>query len=299
MHGGHLGPELLAKLELLRIATRRVHPGRFAARTRSRRLGSGIDFADHRPYTPGDDFKSIDWPLYARLDQLMIRLSEEETEVHVHLLVDVSRSMDLTVGASMSDSKSDVSRLVATALAYVALSNLDQVHVWPFARELGRPHVLARRRSEVLRVDPLLRGAELAPGTDIVRAVRSFLGLRPMRGVVVIVSDLGDPAWSKAVDHLLHERHDVGIVHLQTHGEIELPLVGEQLDLVDGETGEILRGVTRAEMAAVRKRIREERERVQRYCRARGIPLVQTVTGAPTDLEHLVLGLFRTRGLLR
>ena len=92
---------------------------------------------------------------------------------------------------------------------------------------------------------------------------------------------------------------DVGIVHLQTHGEIDLPLVGEQLDLVDGETGEILRGVTRAEMATVRSRIRDERERVQRYCRAHGIPLVQTVTGAPTDLEHLVLGLFRTRGLLR
>jgi hypothetical protein len=94
-----------------------------------------------------------------------------------------------------------------------------------------------------------------------VQAVRSFLGCAHRAGVVVIVSDLGDPAWSKAVDHLLHERHDVGIVHLQTHGEIDLPLVGEQLDLVDGETGEILRGVTRAEMAAVRKRIRDERER--------------------------------------
>jgi uncharacterized protein (DUF58 family) len=297
--GSNLGPELLAKLELLRIATRRVHPGRFASRTRSRRLGAGIDFADHRPYTPGDDFKAIDWPLYARLDQLMIRLSEEETELHVHLLIDVSRSMDLTVGPTTTDPKSEVARLVATALAYVALANLDQVHVWPFARELGRPLALARRRSEVLRVGPLLRAAELERGTDLVQSVRSFLGLRPPRGVVVLVSDLGDPAWSKAVDHLLHERHDVGIVHLQTQGDIELPLEGEHFDLVDGETGEVLRGVTRSEVVAVRKRVREERERVPRFCRTRGIPLVQTVTGAPTDLEHLVLGLFRARGILR
>ena len=62
-----LNPDFLRKLEYLRVVSRKVHTGRFSALQRSRKLGRGIDFADHRPYTPGDDFKDIDWNLYGRL----------------------------------------------------------------------------------------------------------------------------------------------------------------------------------------------------------------------------------------
>lgn len=116
-----LPAELLAKLELLRVATRRAHPGRYAARTRSKKLGVGVDFADHRPYTPGDDLKHVDWTLYGRSGQLMVRLAEEETELNVHLLVDRSASMGLTVGAARGDDKRAVAQRVAVAIAYVAL----------------------------------------------------------------------------------------------------------------------------------------------------------------------------------
>ena len=294
-----LSPELLAKLELLRIATRRVHSGRYAARTRSRRLGAGIDFADHRSYTPGDDLKYVDWTLYGRLDQLMIRLSEEETELNVHLLVDVSRSMELDVGPVRGDTKARVAREVATALSYVALSNLDQVHLWPFAGELGRPFRPARRRAEVLRVWRHLEEVELSPGTDIEGAVQRMLQLTRARGVAILISDFPGSSWRRAVDRLLHERFDVGLVQLSAPGEVELPLRGERFDLEDGETGELLRGVTREHVERIRAASRRERREVGRYCRSRGVPLVQTMTGDPTDLEHLVLTLLRGRGLLR
>jgi uncharacterized protein (DUF58 family) len=276
-----------------------VHPGRFAARTRSRRLAAGIHFPDHRAYATGDDFKTIDWTHLGGLEQLMVRLSEEETELQVHLLVDVSRSMSLGVGDEIVDAKRDVARLVATALAYVALANLDQVRVWPFSRELGRPLVPPRRRSGVVAVNRYLEQAALPAGTDIDGAIRAFLSFRPHRGVVVLISDLADPSWSTGVDRLLHARHDVGIVHLETPGEAALEFPGERFDLVDGETGEVLRGVTRDELAAVRRLARQDRDFTEQYCRRRGVPLVATLTGAPTDLEHLVLGLLRTRGLLR
>ena len=294
-----LSPELLAKLELLRIATRRVHSGRYAARTRSRRLGAGIDFADHRSYTPGDDLKYVDWTLYGRLDQLMIRLSEEETELNVHLLVDVSRSMDLDVGEGTADPKSRVAREVATALSYVALSNLDQVHIWPFAGELGRPLRPPRRRASVVRVWEFLKSQELQAGTDIPGAVKRMLQLTRARGVAILISDLPGDAWRASVERLLHERFDVGIVHLSAPGEIDLPLKDERFDLVDGETGEVLHGVTRDQVEALRKAGRKERRDIKAFCRRRGIPLVQTTTGEPTDLEHLVLTLLRGRGLLR
>jgi len=294
-----LKPELLAKLELLRVATRRVHSGRYAARTRSRRLGAGIDFADHRSYTPGDDLKYVDWTLYGRLDQLMIRLSEEETELNVHLLVDVSRSMELSVGEQDGDLKSGLARQAAVALAYVALANLDQVRVWPFAGELGRPLVPARKRAEVVRIWNFLGAQELAPGTELLGAVKRFAQLSRNRGVVILISDLPGEDYRRACDMLLHERHDVGIVHLQTPGEVSVPLRGERFDLVDGETGDVLRGVTPDEVEAVRKATRQYGADLHLYCQRRGIPLVQTLTGDPTDLEHLVLTLFRGHGLLK
>ncbi|MCP4810662.1 MAG: DUF58 domain-containing protein [Proteobacteria bacterium] len=294
-----LSPELLAKLELLRIATRRVHSGRYAARTRSRRLGAGIDFADHRSYTPGDDLKYVDWTLYGRLDQLMIRLSEEETELNVHLLVDCSRSMDLDVGEGQADTKAHIAKEITTALAYVALSNLDQVHIWPFAGELGRPLRPARRRAEVVRVWKFLGEQDLAPGTDIDGAVKRMLQLTRSRGVAILISDLPGDAWRGAVERLLHERYDVGVVHLQAPGEIDLPLDGERFDLVDGETGEVMHGVTREQIQALRKQGREDRRDIAAFCRRRGVPLVQTTTGDPTDVEQLVLTLLRGKGLLR
>jgi len=294
-----LSPELLAKLELLRVATRRVHSGRYAARTRSRRLGAGIDFADHRSYTPGDDLKYIDWTLYGRLDQLMIRLSEEETELNVHLLVDVSRSMELDVGPVRGDTKARVARDVATALAYVALSNLDQVHLWPFAGSLGRPLRPARRRAEVLRVRQHLEEAQVEAGTDIDGAVRRMLQLTRARGVAILISDFPGSGWRLAVDRLLHERFDVGLVRLAAPGELELPLVGERFDLEDGETGEVLRGVTRDQVGQLRAALRTDRRELARWCKGRGVPLVETLTGDPTDLEHLVLTSLRGRGLLR
>lgn len=294
-----LSPELLAKLELLRIATRRIHPGRYAARTRSRRLGAGIDFADHRTYTPGDDLKFVDWTLYGRLDQLMVRLSEEETELNVHVLVDLSRSMTLDVGEVTADPKARVAAASAVALSYVALSNLDQVRVWPFSTELGRPLVPARRRAEVVRVHRFLHETTMEPGTDVLAAVRRFVQLSPARGVAVLVTDQADARVRSAIDLMLHQRYDVGMVHIGAPGELKLPLRGERFDLVDGETGEVLYGVSRSEVDAVRAATHREWGALEVFCRRRGVPLVQTVTGAPTDLEALVLTLFRGRGLLR
>ena len=294
-----LPSELMAKLELLRVATRRVHSGRYAARTRSRRLGAGIDFADHRPYTPGDDLKYVDWTLYGRLEQLMIRLSEEETELPVHLLVDLSKSMDHGVGPDSADTKSLVARTSAAALAYVALSNLDQVTVWPFAGSLGPPLALPRKRSSVIKVWDHLESLELPGGSDVLGAAQNWVSRPHQRGVVVLISDLAMEGWDKALEMLVHDRNDVGLVHLQAPSELQLPLRGQRFDLEDAETGEVLRGVTRAEIEALRAELPKAQAELERFCRRRGIAHVSTVTGEPTDLEHLVLTLFRGRGLLR
>ena len=89
-----LPPDLLARLERLELVSRKVFRGQIKGERRSRRKGQSVEFADFRPYVPGDDLRMIDWNLYARLDQLFLKLFQEEEDLHFHALVDASESMN-------------------------------------------------------------------------------------------------------------------------------------------------------------------------------------------------------------
>src|SRR5579862_9014554 len=123
-------------------------------------LGGGIEFADHREYTAGDDFRYLDWNLYARLDELLLKRFQEEEDLHVYLLLDCSRSMGFG-----TPPKFDFARQVTAALAYIALADLDRVSVVAYSQEILGDFPLARGKDRILS---LLRFLEnLTPqGTD-------------------------------------------------------------------------------------------------------------------------------------
>src|SRR5947207_173189 len=87
--------QFLKKLEYLFIVSKKVFQGRIRAERRSRKVGSGIEFADHREYAPGDDLRYLDWNLFGRQDKLQIRLFEEQEDLYIYLLIDGSLSMTL------------------------------------------------------------------------------------------------------------------------------------------------------------------------------------------------------------
>ena len=118
----------LKKLEILHIISRKVFTGRLRAERRTRKVGSGIEFADHRKYTWGDDFRYIDWNVYGRVDKLLLRLFEEEEDLYIYLLLDTSKSM--LIGEPL---KLHYAMQVAAALSYVGLANLDRVAIIPFS----------------------------------------------------------------------------------------------------------------------------------------------------------------------
>src|SRR5918911_875370 len=103
--------EFQRKLEYLAIVSRKVFAGRMRAERRTKKSGSGIEFADHRDYNPGDDFRYLDWNVYQRFGRLLLRLYEEEEDLSIYLLVDSSRSMGF--GAP---SKFDQARRLCAAL---------------------------------------------------------------------------------------------------------------------------------------------------------------------------------------
>ena len=141
--------DFLKKLEYLSLVSRRVFRGSLLAQRRTMQLGGGIEFADHREYTPGDDFRYLDWNLYARHDELLLKRFQEEEDLHVYFLLDCSRSMGFG-----EPPKFDFARQVTAALAYIALADLDRVAVDRLRRRHRRrlpadprqgPHPVAAR----------------------------------------------------------------------------------------------------------------------------------------------------------
>jgi hypothetical protein len=182
--------ELLRKLEYLSLVSRRVFQGSILAQRRSLRTGSGLEFVDHREYTDADDFRYLDWNLFARQDRLMIKRYEEEQDLNVYLLLDCSRSMGMG-----QPSKFVYARQVAAALAYIALADLDRVSVTPFAAGLGRELPPSRGKDCVLGLIRFLEGLPLLDEpTDLARAASAFSGRARRRGFVIVISDWLDRA---------------------------------------------------------------------------------------------------------
>src|SRR5262249_14815211 len=119
-----LSPNFLARLEQLELVSRKIIVGRFKGDRLSKRKGTRVEFADHRHYVIGDDLRFLDWNLFARLDKLFLKLFLEEEDLHVHLLLVNSLSMDFGTPTKLHYAKQ-----VAAALGFVGLINLDRVMV--------------------------------------------------------------------------------------------------------------------------------------------------------------------------
>src|SRR3954469_5617712 len=133
------GGDFLKKLEYLSLVSRRVFRGSLLAQRRTMQLGGGIEFADHREYTRGDDFRYLDWNLFARHDELLLKRFQEEEDLHVYFLLDCSRSM-----AFGDPPKFDFARQGPAALAYIALADLDRISVTAFADDVVADFPLTR-----------------------------------------------------------------------------------------------------------------------------------------------------------
>src|SRR6266446_4450207 len=157
--------DFLKKLEYLSLISRRVFRGQILAQRRTMQLGGGIEFADHREYTYGDDFRYLDWNLYARHNQLLLKRFQEEEDLHVYLLLDCSRSM-----AFGKPPKFDFARQVTAALGYIALADLDPpatAAVYALALHDALP--IYQRRGLALVISDLYDPGGFERGLDILR----------------------------------------------------------------------------------------------------------------------------------
>jgi uncharacterized protein (DUF58 family) len=283
-----LEPALLARLERLQLATRRRLAGYLSAEHRSPRHGATLDFAEYREYHPGDDFRRIDYPALARLDQLLVRLYEAEDDLTLRLLVDTSGSM--ATGGKMAQA-----RRIAAALGFVALVRRDVVTVHGLPAVGPAPRFSGRNATVALFEH--LEGLEPEGDTRFVAAARDLLARPGPPGLTVLVSDLLTSEWDEGVTRLPGRGGDLTVVHVLAAEEVRPDLVGD-LDLVDSETGarvpvslspEALRRYERLALAWA--------DQVALRCRQVGAAYVRVLDD--DDLEPLLVGRWRTAGVLR
>ena len=283
-----LEPAFLARLEALQLGTRRRLAGHFAGEHRSVRHGSSIDFADYRQYHPGDDFRRIDYFLYARLGVLNVKLFEAEEDLHLRLLVDTSASMG-------TGDKLLCATRVAAALGFVALTRRDPVSVHTFPLDRPGPRFAGRAAAPALfaHLERLEAGGE----TPFAAAVAALLAGPGPAGLTVVVSDLLTPEWEAALGRLPSRGGDVVVVHVLDRDELHPSLAGD-LELVDRESGRRVAVSMAPETVARYERLAQAWvDRVAARCRQVGAGYVRLLT--TDDLESALLGAWRSAGVLR
>jgi uncharacterized protein (DUF58 family) len=285
--------EFRKKLEYLSIISKRVFAGHFRAERRATRRGTGVEFADYRQYVPGDDFRHLDWKAYLRLNKLILRLFEEEEDLPIYFFIDASQSM--TYGNPV---KLDYARRVAAALAYIGLANLDRAYMTAYAEKIRAELPPQRGKGRIFKVFRFLE--ELIPGgeTNARESFKTYCTEARRRGLAVVISDFMDPAgFQTGLDILRHFRHDIFVIHVASHEEIEPVLKGE-LVLVDSESNvsrEIT--VTPSLLTDYRTEFKHFCDEFEEYCSKYQLGYIRTVTDYP--FEDLVLKVFRQGRFLK
>ncbi len=284
------GSDLLTAERAGRLAAFALRPDRMltgvgAGAHRSPRRGTSLDFADNRPYYPGDDIRRVDYHIYARLDQLVLRLFDAEDDLTVRFLIDTSASMG--VGGKLRRAQE-----LAAALGFVALQRRDRVIVHTlsgapnsFNGGSGLPGLLAH----------LERLDGVGP-TDLGASVRRVLaGSNSGRsGLNIIVSDLLSPGWADAIRLAPARGAATVVIHLLHPDEIEPTLSGD-LDLVDIETKErVSVSLDPAQIARVKQLIAEWMADIKRATASLGCTYVSIRTDE--DLDARLMETLRTLG---
>ncbi len=287
---GGLGPfdeEFLRKLELLSVVSKRLLSGQFKAERRARKVGAGVEFADYRGYVPGDDFRAVDWRAYMRLDRLILRLFEEETDLPIYLFVDASRSMGTDGGKKL-----DYAKKVAAALAYIGLSNLDRVNLVVFAEGIIEELPAQRAKGQIFSILRFLSRVQASHETNAGEAFHRFFTAKRRRGMTVAISDFFDPhGATKAFDIVRYRRQDLLAVHVASPQDMSPRLNGE-VTLIDSETRQPQDvTVTPTLLQAYEEEYDRYCDELERYCTLYGFSYVRTITEHP--FEDLILQVMR------
>jgi uncharacterized protein (DUF58 family) len=245
-----------------------------------------VEFADYRDYRPGDDFRLIDWNVYARLGELTLRLTEATEATTLHLLLDCSGSM-----AWGLPSKFRLMQRLAAALGCVALARYDNVAIGVLRGEKAQILPRLRGKNDTGRLLSVIEGLRPEGSADLAAATASYCGA-PRKGVAILISDLLAPTGARETVAALRRAGLVPTVLQVLAREESAPTMEGPFDLVDCETGDVLTTAINGEaLRAYGERFAAWTLDLEAACAAQRASFIRVFTDQPID--ELLFGVLR------
>jgi uncharacterized protein (DUF58 family) len=260
----------LARLEELRIRTRRQYAGMGKGAHLSPKRGSSLEFNDYRHYAPGDDFRHIDWGLYGRTDKYYIKLFKEEEDLLTYIFLDASASMTYPVG----DRKFEYAVATALALAYVALGSGDRVMIRVLGGSGGLAPAFVHGRHRIVELARKLREVSPSGQYDFAQALaREMLSIR-RAGKVFVISDflMMLNSVTKGLGLFLAASMDLTAVHILGGRELRGHGLDGDVEVVDSESGERVRvAIGAREREQYQETLMRLTREIRSFCLKRGL----------------------------
>lgn len=282
-------PAFIRRLESLYLLARKILGGSLQSDRRSTKKGAGITFADYAQYSLGDDYRSIDWRVYAKFESLLIKLFELEEDATIYLLVDCSPSMS---------TKQAYAKQLAAALGYIALNTLDRLAVYGLADHLQPLFDPSRGRNQVI---PFLRSLEAMPtfggNTDLSTCAREFEARHRRKGLVCVISDFLLPGgFEEGLSRLQWHKHEVFCLQTLDDNDLRCEWKGD-VTLECVETGRSERvTVSPREAKLYEDTVAAWNSDLKQTCAKRGLGFLSTNTDV--SFEAVITDLLRRGGLV-
>ncbi|MFH1071364.1 MAG: DUF58 domain-containing protein [Candidatus Glassbacteria bacterium] len=283
--------EILRKVHHIEIVTRSLVEDVFSGEYHSIFKGLGMEFSEVREYQQGDDIRSIDWNVTARMGHPYVKKYVEERELTVVFLVDASASGQF---GSVDRLKNEFAAEICAVMAFSAIKNNDRVGLAFITDEVEKVLVPKKGRKHVLRViREILFYRALKRGTSLRAGLEYLFRVLKRRSVIFVVSDFLDQGYEQAL-RILARRHDVILMRIGDPRETEIPPVG-MIHLEDAETGEreIIDSSSVQVRAAFRNLVLERRSRQDALFKSAGVDCIDLTVGN-SYIEPL-MGFFRMR----
>ena len=279
----YLDPETLHRLGTVNVVARSVVEGFISGLHRSPHHGFSVEFSEHRPYTPGDELRHLDWIAYAKTNRYYIKQYEQETNLRAYILLDCSASMNYSSGKSLT--KLEYGSFLAATLAYLMSRQQDVVGLVAFDREI-RLHMPPR--GSPAHINEMCKRLEKLTSAEVTSIAKPFHDLAEMikrRGLIIIISDLYDneDAVIRALRHFRHKKHGVILFHIFDQAELEFPFT-KLTQFIDLETKEKYQVDPKSVREAYLTELRAFIDRYKKACSDSDTEYVLTDTSVPYGL---------------
>ena len=282
-------PAFIRRLESLYLLARKILSGSLQSDRRSSKKGAGITFADYAQYSLGDDYRSIDWRVYAKFESLLIKLFELEEDATIYLLIDLSPSMA---------AKLPYAKELAAALGYIALNTLDRLCVYGLADHLRPLFEPSRGRNQVL---PFLRTLDAATAfgadTDLSTCAREFEARHRRKGLVCVISDFLLPGgFEEGLSRMQWHKHEIFCLQTLDQSDLRCDWKGDvTLECVETGRSEKVT-VSPREAKLYEQAVSDWNSQLKQTCAKRGLGFLTTTTDIA--FESVITDLLRRGGLV-